>query len=312
MLAQVARLDMECKQYNLVTVFLNALIEKHKMFVGMPHGFEQYAQNGQTQKICLLKRALYGLEKSLLLWYEELPKFLCSIDLLLMATRLELIEKLATLLGARYDMKELGDVEYSSDVALFETGKYVRFGSSKMPTSPIMVKRFAIEIGNRKRLTPMKAGTEIVQTHADFNATKRAKKQYQELVGSTMWPATIPRGDISATVGKLSMYFNNPTTSHFEAAVHCIEYLLATKNDGICFDGNKLELEGFVDASWADNSDDRRSTCGFVFKFSGGPVPWKSNRQSIIATSTTEAEYVAMNLTARETAALRRLVSEVL
>jgi hypothetical protein len=67
-----------------------------------------------------------------------------------------------------------------------------------------------------------------------------------------------------------------------------------------------------VDASWADNSDDRRSTCGFVFKFGGRPVFWKSGRQSVIATSTTEAEYVAMSLAAREAAALRRLVSKVL
>jgi hypothetical protein len=46
MLALVARLDMECKQYDLITAFLNALIEKHKIFVKMPHGFEEYTHNG--------------------------------------------------------------------------------------------------------------------------------------------------------------------------------------------------------------------------------------------------------------------------
>jgi hypothetical protein len=175
-----------------------------------------------------------------------------------------------------------------------------------------MAERFGIEIGNKKRLTPMKSGIELVKAPTDFNATKQAKKQYQEIVGSMMWPATITRGDISATVSKLAMYLNNPTASHSEAAVHCAEYLLATKNDGICLGGNDLELEGFVDASWADNRDDRRSTCGFMFKFGGGPIFWKSGRQSTVATSTTEAEYVAMSLAAREAAALRRLVSEVL
>jgi hypothetical protein len=45
MLALVARLDIECKQYDLITAFLNALIEKHKIFVGMPHGFERYSHN---------------------------------------------------------------------------------------------------------------------------------------------------------------------------------------------------------------------------------------------------------------------------
>jgi hypothetical protein len=64
MLALVARLDMECKQYHLVTAF-NALIKKHRIFVEMPHGFEEY--EGKMQKICLLRRALYGLKQSPLL-----------------------------------------------------------------------------------------------------------------------------------------------------------------------------------------------------------------------------------------------------
>jgi hypothetical protein len=113
-------------------------------------------------------------------------------------------------------------------------------------------------------------------------------------------------------VSKLAIYLNNPTVSHVEAAIHCAEYLLATKNDGICLGSDELQLEGFMDASWADNSDDRRSTYGFVFKFGGRPVFWKSGRQSVIATSTTEAEYVAMSLVAREAVTLRRLVSKVL
>jgi hypothetical protein len=108
------------------------------------------------------------------------------------------------------------------------------------------------------------------------------------------------------------MHLTNPTTDHLKAAIHCAEYLLATKNDSICLGGDELQLEGFMDASWADNSDDRRSTYGFLFKFGGGLVFWKSGRQSIIVTSTTEAEYVAMSLAAREAVILRRLVSKVL
>jgi len=135
MLALVARLDIECKQYDLITAFLNALIEKHTIFVEMPHGFKQY--HGNVQIICLLKRALYGLKQSPLLWYEELIKFLLSMnlklcisdpclfihpsgayilvyvdDLLLIAKSLKLINKLASLLGARYAMKELGDISW--------------------------------------------------------------------------------------------------------------------------------------------------------------------------------------------------------
>jgi len=333
MLALVAKLDMECKQYDLVTAFLNVLIKDHKIFVEMPHGFEQY--KGKVQMICLLKRALYGLKQSPLLWYEELSKFLYSMDLkpcisdpclflhpsgayilvyvddlLLMAKSLELINRLAFLLGARYAMKELGDVAWFLGCHIIRDREARKIWIVQSAYVSTMAERFGIE--PRKHSTPMKAGTELIKAPTSFSATKQSKKQYQELVGSMMWPATITRGDIAATVSKLAMYLTNPTAEHHEAALHCAEYLLTTKNDGICLGGDELQLEGFVDASWADNSDDRRSTCGYVFKFGGGPVFWKSGRQSVVATSTTEAEYVAMSLAAREAAALRRLVTEVL
>jgi hypothetical protein len=49
-----------------------------------------------------------------------------------------------------------------------------------------MAERFGIETVNKKHSTPMKSGTELLKTPVDFNATKQAKKQYQELVGSMM------------------------------------------------------------------------------------------------------------------------------
>jgi hypothetical protein len=79
-LALKAKLNLECKQFDLVTAFLNALIKKFKIYVEMQHGFEDYAEDG-TQLVCFLLRALYGLKQSPLLWYEELTAFLRSIGL---------------------------------------------------------------------------------------------------------------------------------------------------------------------------------------------------------------------------------------
>ena len=79
-IALAAKLNLECKQFDLVTAFLNALIKKYKIYVEMPHGFEDYAEDG-IQLVCLLLQALYGLKQSPLLWYEELTDFLRSISL---------------------------------------------------------------------------------------------------------------------------------------------------------------------------------------------------------------------------------------
>lgn len=45
--------------------------------------------------------------------------------------------------------------------------------------------------------------------------------------------------------------------------------------------------------------------------FAGGPVCWKSGRQPIEALSTTEADYIAMTLVAKEATAVRNLLSEL-
>ncbi|XP_055902010.1 uncharacterized protein LOC129938454 [Eupeodes corollae] len=51
-------------------------------------------------------------------------------------------------------------------------------------------------------------------------------------------------------------------------------------------------LEGFSDADWASDSDDRKSTTGYIFKHQGGPISWNAKKQPTVALSTTEAEYL--------------------
>lgn len=66
---------------------------------------------------------------------------------------------------------------------------------------------------------------------------------------------------------------------------------------------------GYSDADWAGDEATRRSTSGYVFQFGGGTVSWSSKRQSVVAKSSTEAEYMALSHAAAETVWLRRLIS---
>jgi len=53
-----------------------------------------------------------------------------------------------------------------------------------------------------------------------------------------------------------------------------------------------LDVLGFVDADWAGDLDQRRSTSGYVFNLFGGAVSWMSKKKSVVALSTVEAEYM--------------------
>ena len=68
---------------------------------------------------------------------------------------------------------------------------------------------------------------------------------------------------------------------------------------------------GYCDADWAGDLDDRRSTSGYLFKINGAAVSWRSKKQSSVALSTVEAEYMELASAAQEAIWLRRLVSDL-
>src|SRR5690348_8111089 len=72
-------------------------------------------------------------------------------------------------------------------------------------------------------------------------------------------------------------------------------------------DPANLNLHAYSDASFADG-EDRKSTSGFLFKLAGGTVCHKSAKQRLVTTSTTEAEYVALTIAAKEATWLTRLL----
>ena len=114
------------------------------------------------------------------------------------------------------------------------------------------------------------------------------------------------RPDITFAVSTLSGYCSNPHTVH-QTAVNCVlRYLKQTAHLKIHFPANvpKPVLEGYTDADWANDRENRRSVGAYIFKL-GGLVSWQSKKQSIIATSTLESEYSAFLETVNEALWLR-------
>jgi hypothetical protein len=65
------------------------------------------------------------------------------------------------------------------------------------------------------------------------------------------------------------------------------------------------------DASFADDNETRRSSQGYIFILFGGPILWRAARQATVTTSTTEAELLALEQTAKEALALERMLRNV-
>ena len=76
------------------------------------------------------------------------------------------------------------------------------------------------------------------------------------------------------------------------------------------FDGN-LNLIGYSDSDWAGSIDDMKSTSGYAFLFGSSICSWLSKKQSVVAQSTAEAEYVSASKATSQVIWLRRIFEDI-
>ena len=79
----------------------------------------------------------------------------------------------------------------------------------------------------------------------------------------------------------------------------------------LVYSGQDLVPIGYTDSDFQSDQDSRKSTSGSVFTLGGGAVVWRSVKQSCIADSTMEAEYVAASEASKEAVWLRRFLSDL-
>ena len=121
---------------------------------------------------------------------------------------------------------------------------------------------------------------------------------YASEVASLMYAMVCTRPDIAYAVGVLIRFMSKPGKEHWTTVKWVFRYLCGTSDYGLCYQGRPgldrvLDIHVFVDAAQAGDLDKKISTSGYVFNLSGGAVSWMSKKQSIVALSTTKAEYMA-------------------
>jgi hypothetical protein len=138
---------------------------------------------------------------------------------------------------------------------------------------------------------------------------KKANVQlYQELIGSLNHLAVFSRPDISFAVSQLSQFLQLPSETHMKAARHVLRYLKGTRDVSITYGrAQNIRIFGFSDSDWGGNKIDRKSITGYIYMINNGAVSWSSHKQTTVATSTMEAEYMALSDAAREALARSHL-----
>jgi hypothetical protein len=119
------------------------------------------------------------------------------------------------------------------------------------------------------------------------------QKEYQSMIGSFLY-LTATRPDIQFSVCLCARFQASPRTSHRQAVKRIFRYLRYTPELGLWYSASSsLSLLGFSDANFAGCRVDRKSTSGSCQFLGSSLVSWSCRKQSSVAQSTTEAEYVA-------------------
>ena len=169
--------------------------------------------------------------------------------------------------------------------------------------------------------------------------TRASGFSYRTLLGELLYAYVTCRPDIGYSTITLSKFSTCPHSTHFNLLKKVAKYLRATKDWGIIYrkphrdpslpsspharvapdmdlpafpqPSSPLDIEGFVDSAHANDLRNRRSTTGYAFILSGGAVSYRCKTQSITATSSTEAEFLAAVTAAKHAKYLRAIMREL-
>jgi hypothetical protein len=168
-----------------------------------------------------------------------------------------------------------------------------------------ILKRFGM-LDCKEMATPMVSNLKLLQ---DMTSETVDVTLYRQMVGSLMY-LTNTRPDICFVVNTLSQYMEQPRQVHLVAAKHVIRYLKGTLDYGLRYvTDHEFGLYGYSDSDWADSIPDRKSTSTYCFSLGSSMVSWSSMKQSCVALSMVEVEYVATCVACREAVWLRKLLS---
>ncbi|WVY97014.1 hypothetical protein V8G54_029165 [Vigna mungo] len=312
----------EICQMDVKLAFLNDPLEEEK---------------GEEVKVFKLNKALYGLRQALRACNARINAWLikndfqkCTVefgvyvkqsdqqgtlliclyvdDLLITSSKAEAIDEFKTKMKGDFEMTDLGSLGYFLGLEFLRTHEGM-FVHQKRYIGEIL-KRFGMESCNSVS-TPVIANIKL---DLQPNDEKVDTTLFKQIVGSLRYVCN-SRPDICYSAGLTSRFMGDPRQTHLSTAKHILRYLKGTIEYGLFypkrFEGITGNLEAWSDSDWCGDQTDRRSTFGYVFKYMGSTFSWCSKKQSVVALSSCEAEYIASFETACQSAWLEIMLEEL-
>ncbi|KAD3640040.1 hypothetical protein E3N88_29263 [Mikania micrantha] len=310
-LAYAALHKLKVFQMDVKSAFLYGKI-KEEVYVCQPTGFED---NKHPDWVYKLDKALYGLKQAPRAWYDTLSTFLLknnftrgSIDKTLFIKNVgqhkllvqiyvddiifassdpKLCADFTELMTKNFEMSAMGELQFFLGLQIKQNPDGIFIHQSKYTKE--LLKKFDLQ--NCKPCSnPMSSTTQL---DADLKGNSVDETLYRCMIGSLMY-LTASRPDIMFATCVCARFQAAPKESHLIAVKRIFRYLQGTQSLGIWYStGHSCKLVAFSDSDYAGCKLSRKSTSGGCQFLGNCLVSWQCKKQTSVATSTAEAEYIA-------------------
>ncbi|GJS43713.1 putative ribonuclease H-like domain-containing protein [Tanacetum coccineum] len=274
--------QMDVKMCNLI---LGNFTEE--VYVKQPPGFEDPAHPNKVYRVV---KALYGLHQAPRDGHESLSTFLLKhgywrgvlINLFIKSDE-EII-----MLVQEFKMSSMGcELTFFLGLQVKQTTAGIFLSQDK----------YVKDILNKFDFRTIKPASTPIEAHKSLGKDEEGEDVdvhlYRSMIGCLMY-LTASRPDIMFAVCLCARFQVTPKVSHLHAVKRIFRYLKHQPKLGLWYPKDSpFHLEAFSDSDYAGDNHDRRSTSGGCQYLGRRLVSWQCKKQTIVAISSTEAEYVA-------------------
>ncbi|GJT27532.1 putative RNA-directed DNA polymerase, partial [Tanacetum coccineum] len=298
-------------QMDVKSAFLYGNITE-EVYVKQPPGFEDPAHPNKVYRVV---KALYGLHQAPRAWYERLSTFLLKHgyrrgaidktlfikkdrrdimlvqvyvdDIIFGSTKSSMVKDFEDLMQKEFKMSSMGELTFFLGLQVKQSNGGIFLSQDK----------YVKDILNKFDFRTIKPASTPIEAHKSLGKDEEGEDVdvhlYRSMIGCLMY-LTASRPDIMFVVCLCARFQVTPKVSHLHAVKRIFRYLKHQPNLGLWYPKDSpFHLEAFSDSDYAGDNHDRRSTSGGCQYLGRRLVSWQCKKQTIVAISSTEAEYVA-------------------
>ncbi|GJW28300.1 retrovirus-related pol polyprotein from transposon TNT 1-94 [Tanacetum coccineum] len=209
-------------------------------------------------------------------------------DIIFGSTCQEMCDDFAKIMHDEFEMSMMGELNFFLGLQIKQLDDGIFFNQSKYIKE--MLKKFGLE-DSKPIKTPMSTETKLTR---DEEGESVDNTKYRGMIGSLLY-LTASRPDIMFSVCLCARFQEDPKTSHLEAVKRIFRYIKGTKHLGLWYPkGSGTETIVYTNSDHAGDYVDHKSTSGVCMFMGFCLTSWFLKKQTALAISITEAEYVSV------------------